>query len=396
TELKNRILAQIPELKAYREGRDVLLAFENDMGPALRKMCDDNYDSDAICLARAASIVRKDMLDRNMKFIGSFDKDCQTNAVPQSLLALVDMILHGPNINSKYKTQATLSIAQLLQFNSSKRRREGSTGIYHNKSRETPLPIYLGVTVHAKTRKRDLIDSLFHLGLSISYDRVMEISTLMNNRICQKYHAEQLVCPPNLRPGLFITAAIDNIDHNPSSTTAADSFHGTGISLFQYPTPDNEGRCESHIETSDEELLPCNTLFELPDSYTNVQPLVLPKKDVKLPEADFPLNNNFHIFDQASQNETEWLNNVEEKYMQDVTYDSNISWAAYHASQLEVHSCLPTITAMLPLFQDDSKSVAMIRHSMDVIKQAVDKLHPSQVPVITLDQPLYQGWGEVL
>ena len=33
--------------------------------------------------------------------------------------------------------------------------------------------------------------------------------------------------------GLFTTAAVDNIDHNPSFTTARDSFHGTRISLFQ-------------------------------------------------------------------------------------------------------------------------------------------------------------------
>ena len=44
--------------------------------------------------------------------------------------------------------------------------------------------------------------------------------------------------------------------------------------------------------------------------------------------------------------------------------------------------------------------VAMIRHSMDVIKQAVQELNPSQVPVITLDQPLsaslrgYNGTGQ--
>ena len=44
---------------------------------------------------------------------------------------------------------------------------------------------------------------------------------------------------------------------------------------------------------------------------------------------------------------------------------------------------------MLPLFQDNSKSVAMIKHSMDVIKQAVQELNSSQVPLITLDQPLY-------
>ncbi len=47
------------------------------------------------------------------------------------------------------------------------------------------------------------------------------------------------------------------------------------------------------------------------------------------------------------------------------------------------------ITAMLPLFPDDSKSVAMIRHSMDMIKQAIHELNSGQVPAITLDQPLY-------
>ena len=31
----------------------------------------------------------------------------------------------------------------------------------------------------------------------------------------------------------------------------------------------------------------------------------------------------------------------------------------------------------------------MIRHAMDVIKVAVEELNPGQVPVVTLDQPLY-------
>ncbi len=34
TDLINRILAQIPDLRARREGRDVLLAFDEDIGPA--------------------------------------------------------------------------------------------------------------------------------------------------------------------------------------------------------------------------------------------------------------------------------------------------------------------------------------------------------------------------
>ncbi len=36
-----------------------------------------------------------------------------------------------------------------------------------------------------------------------------------------------------------------------------------------------------------------------------------------------------------------------------------------------------------------SLTVAMIRHSMDVIKSAVEHLNVGQTPVITFDQPLY-------
>ena len=59
TELKNRILAQFPDLTAHREGRDVLLAFDEEVGPALRKACKIDYDDEGIYLARAAKILRR-------------------------------------------------------------------------------------------------------------------------------------------------------------------------------------------------------------------------------------------------------------------------------------------------------------------------------------------------
>jgi len=72
--------------------------------------------------------------------------------------------------------------------------------------------------------------------------------------------------------------------------------------------------------------------------------------------------------------------------------DETISWAANHAS-LQPPNAIPessvTLTSLLPLFYDQAKSVAMIRHSMDVVKQAVEILNPGQVPIITVDQPLY-------
>ena len=80
--------------------------------------------------------------------------------------------------------------------------------------------MYLGLSAHAKTRSRELVDNLYDLGLSVSYDRVMSISTNLGNGVCRRFEEEKVVCPTNLRKGLFTIAAIDNIDHNPSSTTA--------------------------------------------------------------------------------------------------------------------------------------------------------------------------------
>ncbi len=62
TRLKNRILAHFPDLAAHKEGYDVLLAFNKDLGAALHVSLDQDYDDEAICLARAANIVWKDML----------------------------------------------------------------------------------------------------------------------------------------------------------------------------------------------------------------------------------------------------------------------------------------------------------------------------------------------
>ena len=78
------------------------------------------------------------------------------------------------------------------------------------------------------------MDTLFNLGLCISYDRLLQLTSDLANGICQRFRMEDVVYPPKLRQGLFTTAAVDSIDHNPSSATSKDSFHGTGILLVQH------------------------------------------------------------------------------------------------------------------------------------------------------------------
>ena len=98
TKLKNRILNYVPDMNAHKQGCDVVLVSIEDVGAALRKACEHDTDNDAVHLARAANIVRRDMLKMKQDFSGSFDAKCQEKSVPVSLLSLVAMVLYGPYI----------------------------------------------------------------------------------------------------------------------------------------------------------------------------------------------------------------------------------------------------------------------------------------------------------
>ena len=109
--------------------------------------------------------------------------------MPASLLPLVAMVVNGPNIEAQTSSSAMpqpiRTISQLLLYNSlvQRRKNQSTSTIRHNKDRETPLPIYLGRMVHTKTRKRELVDTLHELGLSVSYDHVMDISSELGSKI---------------------------------------------------------------------------------------------------------------------------------------------------------------------------------------------------------------------
>ena len=114
-------------------------------------------------LARAAQIVRKEMFEKFLLFNGSFKPTCEQDVIPPSLMALVRMILDGPNIKDQSvvaatTTRAALSISQLLMFNSVKYGRGvDSSHDRHNRDCETPLTLYVALKIHAVTRKKHLL-----------------------------------------------------------------------------------------------------------------------------------------------------------------------------------------------------------------------------------------------
>ena len=54
--------------------------------------------------------------------------------------------------------------------------------------------------------------------ISVSYDRVLQVSTDGANRLIEIYNNEGIVCPISLYRNLFTTGHLDYIDHNPSCT----------------------------------------------------------------------------------------------------------------------------------------------------------------------------------
>lgn len=393
TRLKDELLSFIPGLREGRcgqDGREVVLLFDADVGNAVRDACQINDVSDGMCLARAANILRRDMFKDFPVFTGTFKEPFTDNeCVPLSLRNFTTMLLEGSQIDAcdddseiQSKHVAALSIAQLVRFNSIKRaRNDRPANTRHHLSRECPLPMYVGLMVHSFTRKKTIVQKLNRLGLSITYDRIQQISATITNEICDLFNENDAVFPASLVANIFTTAAIDNIDHNPSSSTARDSFHGTSITLIQHPDSEmNVGRLDlsaakwSRTVTS-----------RLPISYTSLPPTSNPTSELSVSTVNSSLSLS-HEFD-CSELMLPWLDSVSTAIEHEES-NGKVSFAAFQSqsSPTVIHKCQSTL---LPLLRDEVQTPAMVKHLMEIVKEITVKINVNQAPVITADQPVY-------
>ncbi len=67
--------------------------------------------------------------------------------------------------------------------------------------------------------------------------------------------------------------------------------------------------------------------------------------------------------------------------------DGWTSWSTYHADAQNAIIPPAAMDDLLPLFTNTDHSVAVLRHSVDIIKAAVQYVNPDQVPIPTADHP---------
>ena len=360
--LKSYLLSAIPSLGEIKSGREIILVHS--------KL------SQYSILSKAALLIRKSLFQTTAN-----ESNFATN-IPENLLTLIRMILDGTDVAefSKQRLTAAESICQLIMFNSIKRKRNVSLSedIRHKIDRENPLTVYTAMKLHVKTRNKEVINRMNELGLCISYGRTLKLSEDLCNNVMDLYEQNGTVCPPTLPKGVFTTTALDNLDHDPKSTVANWTFHGTALSMTCH-VDENYHSLEPSFPKSSANLKKSYALLE---SYSIVPPVSLKNKSPIVPssESSADMYGSQETFSDNLSEEYQWLEHVK-----DIITKSNleptdvISWAAFHASRIDQPSKPNDISSVLPLFFENAHSTAMVKHGMEMLKKAVDLINPGQV-----------------
>ncbi|KAE8742024.1 hypothetical protein FOCC_FOCC012440 [Frankliniella occidentalis] len=366
TRFRERILLHIPDLQAIKSGREYILTTTNLN--ILGNFEVSNDDFDALAVNRFIRNIRKTVFSSDIKFTGSFEENCEEACIPPTLLALVSMLLYGSVISSEVRgTKPAISISQFFLANMLKSRPTGNI-VRFNKKREPPLPLYIGLSVFGSSRDKTLIDNLHQRGISVSSNRIYELTADLARFVTKRAEEEGVVCPSGLQKGIFTVGAFDNIDVKPSSTTSVGEFHGSGISIFQLPL-NGEVPLPRTWTTTFEETAPS------PPTYSSdVRETI-----IRVAGTEEPWHG-----------ELDWLDHVHVQLTEkDSAFATNISWSAFRAEKQG--SCPLDISnnCLLPLFEEKSATPGMVKHAMDLTKATTDFLNPGQIPALCLDQPLF-------
>ena len=187
--------------------------------------------------------------------------------------------------------------------------------------------------------------------------------------------------------------AYDNIDHNPRSTTCRSSFHGSCMSVIQFPSTETPGERIFPADIINPDEVGKSEVAALPATYTTLTEVIYSRSEqAYVPDMNIslPLKHDPQPTDTFLQQSYRWLNHAQRLIDLDGPLPDSewISWGAYHAKRHSV--TLPvTPSYMLPLFRESATSPTMIYHAMKTCIAVTNHLNPGQVPVIIADQPLH-------
>lgn len=69
--------------------------------------------------------------------------------------------------------------------------------------------------------------------------------------------------------------------------------------------------------------------------------------------------------------------------------DTKLSWSAFCQGEESSTTRPKVLSALIPLIDENINFMTMVKHTMKIVKKAVDNLNPGQISIISADQPVY-------
>ena len=367
-----RLQEALPEFQRQKVGQKIMLCCSGDIDNIMKNQIKEfNQSSLVKSLLKVVVPIRQHMSEVSNSFQGRFPPNCQQSSSPLTLLSLCSLLIDGADPRQKGVSQAALTVSQLIMYAFANRR--------HLKKRETPVPVYVGLKLRT-LRAKTLIQKLFFLGISISYDRCLDICSTIAVSLLEKYDRAG-VFVGNSRLNLFTIVAKDNIDVNAKSTKIALHFHGISMTIMQFSSDNNCGLLQEPLYDLSTKSV---RKLKLPDNYSNFKDLPF-KTGTPLfsPVSTYDMNNKMHEFEEnqsAMKQEIEWLEKVRCSNV-----DNCDSWSQYHSARTSSLFIIPGIHSMLPPIDKKVASVEAQHHCMTIIRDTIS-VSQSAVKIFTMEQ----------
>ena len=239
------------------------------------------------------------------------------------------------------RDKVACTISQMLIYNTygGTHNATKTNTIRHGKEHETPFLLYQGLKMHGDARPMKQIENAHELGLSVSYDRIMDDKRGIARTVCKCHADDGGVLPTNLQCNGFTTYDVDNLDSHSKGNYSQDEFHGTALSATNHLSRDNQGEQRAAIQVNFSD----KSVSELPNSYALIHPVELGNNPVFVPRIIISQVRQAHSLVQGAKMKDEfWMAHVNSVLQHDtLPEDEVITWSVYNSRLMNDDSLKP-------------------------------------------------------